>query len=114
MPHVAGVRCNWCSKERPAFRIHRLSSGQAICDYCLEWHNHALEVAGGTTEPIGCQGCQQTWPMLKAITPGEDVPLYVVPKDGLYQLLCKQCVVPYVTTRADLYKGTEFGQHLNI
>ena len=52
--------------------------------------------------------------MLKAITPGEDVPLYVVPKDGLYQLLCKQCVVPYVKKRADLYKGTEFGQHLNI
>jgi len=36
--------------------------------------------------------------------------MYVVPKDGIYQLLCACCVRPYVGKRADLYAGTRFGK----
>jgi len=36
--------------------------------------------------------------------------MYVVPKDGIYQMLCSACSRPYVSKRADLYRGTEFGR----
>jgi hypothetical protein len=102
------LRCNWCSKQRPSFRVHQLASRQAICDYCLDWHNEALlMLAGGI--PAGCQKCQRTWAQLRDETLGAEVRMYVVPKDGIYQLLCASCVKPYLPKRADLYRGTKFG-----
>lgn len=113
-PHVVAVRCNWCSQERPEHRVHRLTSQQAICDYCLEWHAAALNVLAGGM-PRGCQECGASWQTLQACTPGVQVRMYVVPKDGIYQLLCAACVRRYTPKRADLYAGTEFGRkHLNL
>ena len=40
---------------------------------------------------------------------GAEVRMYVVPKDGIYQLLCAGCVKPYLPKRKDLYRGTKFG-----
>jgi hypothetical protein len=108
-PRVVSVRCSWCSKQRPEFRVHRLTSGQALCDYCLEWHLAALEVLSGGV-PAGCQQCGADWARLRAAAPGVEVRMYVVPKDGIYQLLCACCVRPYVGKRADLYAGTRFGK----
>lgn len=101
-------QCNWCSKFRPDFLTHRLSSNQVICENCLDWHNAALEMLGGEP-PRGCQECGRSWQTLSAETPGLQVRMYVVPKDGIYQLLCPSCVRPYLPKRADLYRGTEFG-----
>lgn len=109
LPQLESVRCNYCSKHRFRFRVHRLQSGQAICDYCLDWHNHAVAFLGGET-PRGCQGCGLTWQTLRDSTTGVEVRMWVVIKDGIYQLLCKACVAPYVAQRADLYKGTKFGR----
>jgi hypothetical protein len=106
-------RCNWCSKERPAFRVHTLASRQNMCDVCLEWHIHAGDVLAGAV-PNGCQECGITWRALSDLTPGAEVRMYVVPKDGLLAVLCRTCVEPYTTKRADLYRGTEFGKHLNL
>ncbi len=100
--------CNWCGRNRPKYRIHRLHSKQVICDYCLDWQKHALDVLAGET-PRGCQGCVKTWQQLSAETPGDQVRMYVVPKDGIYQLLCKACVIPYLPKTSALYKGTQFG-----
>jgi hypothetical protein len=38
--------------------------------------------------------------------------MYVVPKDGIYQVHCATCVAAYVAKRADLYKGTQFGSEV--
>jgi hypothetical protein len=105
---IETVLCNWCTKFRPKFRVHRLTSNQVICDYCMAWHNHALEFLGGAI-PVGCQVCQRSWDTLRDTTPGEQVRLYVVPKDGYLQLMCLACVKPYLPKTKHLYKGTQFG-----
>jgi hypothetical protein len=35
--------------------------------------------------------------------------MYVVPRDGIYQILCRECAARYLPKRHDLYKGTAFG-----
>jgi hypothetical protein len=57
----------------------------------------------------GCQGCSATWEFLRDSTLGEEVRLFVVPRDGIYQVLCAACVRVYLPKRADLYGGTQFG-----
>ncbi len=110
---VPVFRCHFCSQMRPGWRIHRLGSinspAQCICDYCYEWHQKALAFLGGGEIP-GCQICGATWGILRdAVVESVEVRMYVVPKDGIYQVLCSTCIRPYVSTRADLYAGTRFG-----
>jgi hypothetical protein len=101
------VVCNWCTRALPKFRVHRLMSHQVICDYCLEWQDHAMEVLGGAV-PRGCQACGTSWYDLNARS-GQQVRMYVVPKDGIFQLLCIDCVRPHLPKTKELYKGTKFG-----
>lgn len=110
---LIGERCNFCSKPRPEFRFHRLTTGQIICDYCLEWHMHALEFLGGAP-PRGCQECGVTFEALRAASPDVEIAIrmFVIPKDGIYQLLCQACAAPYVQKRNDLYRGTRFGKEV--
>lgn len=85
-----------------------------VCDYCLEWHYHGLEVLGGQL-PSGCQKCGTPWAILRDREPSDEVRMYVVPKDGIYQVLCRECLPQYTIKRPDLYKGTKYGRHdLNL
>ena len=111
---VIAVRCHYCSRQLPAWRTHQLeSASQRICDDCLEWHNKAIEFLAGRAMP-GCQVCCATWEFLRDSALGVEVRMYVVPKDGIYQILCATCVGPYVSKRADLYQGTPFGHALKL
>lgn len=105
-PSIAlAVRCNWCSKQYPEHRVHRLSNKaqQVICDYCLDWHVKAMDFLGGAP-PCGCQNCDRSFADLIAAAPSAlDVRIYIVQKDGIYQMLCEVCVQPYVAKRTDLY-----------
>jgi len=105
---VVTVRCNWCSIEKPEFLVHRLGSGQVICDYCLDWHCTTLDWLGGGAIPRTCQICRTPW----ELTSPRDIAakIYVVPKDGIYQLLCEACVRPYTAKRTDLYGNTEYSK----
>jgi hypothetical protein len=105
---IETVPCHWCTKHRPRYRVHRFQSNQAICDYCLDWHYHCLEFLSGAA-PAGCQVCLTSWADLRARELGAQVRLYVVPKDGILQLLCAACVKPYLPKTKQLYKGTQFG-----
>lgn len=109
---IALVRCHYCSRERPPWRVHRLGSdarpAQTICDYCLEWHQRAIDLLSGHGIS-GCQACEATWETLRDREPDAEVRLYVVPRDGIYQVLCAACVQPYVKSRKDLYRGTPYG-----
>lgn len=113
LPGVVKVRCHFCSKEKPAFLIYQLTRAQRICDYCLEWHQKALDFLAGGPIP-GCQQCGHTFEFLHDSTPGVEVRMYVVPKDGVYQVLCAACIKPYLPKRADLFTGTEFGKTLKL
>jgi hypothetical protein len=108
------VRCHYCSRFRPQWRVHQLGTpgkpAQTICDVCLDWHQRAIDVLAGNAIS-GCQACGATWATLRDREPGVDVRLYVVPRDGIYQVLCKACVTPYVAKRGDLYAGTAFAHH---
>lgn len=65
--------------------------------------------------PRGCQVCETSWEILRDSTPGVEVRMYVVPKDGIMQLLCRSCCQQYVAKRPDLYHGTQFAKSgLNI
>jgi hypothetical protein len=89
--------------------VHRLQSNQVICDYCLEWHFHALDFLGGAV-PKGCQECGRPWEEIQNPTPGSATRMYVVPKDGIQQLLCESCVLPYAAKRQDIYGNTQFSK----
>jgi hypothetical protein len=106
-------KCHYCSHFRPEWRVHRLGvAAQTICDYCLEWHHRALDVLAGRAIS-GCQTCGASWETLRDRSPGVEVKLYVVPKDGIYQVLCADCIQPYTGARRDLYGGTAYGALLN-
>ncbi len=108
-PHIVmGVQCSYCSRHYPAPLVHRMKSNQVICENCLDWHNHALEFLGGAP-PRGCQECGETFEHLRESTVGVEVKMYVVARDGIYQVLCAKCIRDYVAKRPDLYKGTQFG-----
>lgn len=85
-----------------------MGDAQRICDDCLAWHNKALEFLAGGPIP-GCQGCGATFEFLRDSTLGVEIRLYVVPKDGIYQVLCQICCGSYVAKRSDLYRETPFG-----
>jgi hypothetical protein len=84
-----------------------------MCARCLEWHLHALALLSGDIPP-GCQECGLTFRVLQRAAGDADVRLYVVPRDGIYQVLCRRCCDLYVRSRRDLYKGTEFGFQQNL
>jgi hypothetical protein len=109
-PIVLAKTCHWCSRQVPPYRTHTLESKQTICDDCLGWHFHAQDMLGGAP-PRGCQVCQRSWEILRDSTKNVEVRMYVIPKDGILQLLCRDCCQRYVAKRQDLYKGTEFAKH---
>lgn len=110
---VIASRCHWCSRQLSPLDLAEFSSGQRMCSRCHEWHVHALQVLAGEL-PRGCQGCGLTLAELNSFATGATVRMYVVPKDGVYQVLCVTCKDAYCAQRADLYRGTQFGQRLKL
>ena len=82
----------------------------APCWDCYYWHRAALAVLAGCAPP-GCQGpCRRSWEDLRREGPGENVRMWVHPKDGIYQLLCGACSDAYERKRLDLYRATRYGR----
>ena len=102
-------KCRRCSKHRP---IEEFVAGGPVTGYCLrclEHHNEALELLCNGSLPRGCHECGLSIADLMARTSEADMPLYVHPKDGIYQLLCATCSDSYEQKRADLYRHTPHG-----
>ena len=107
------ARCHWCSRWQLPGDLLRLSTGQPMCFRCHEWHGHALQVLGGAL-PRGCQECRMSLEDLATLTGDPAMRMFVVPKDGIYQVLCAPCKDAYCRKRQDLYKNTKFGQELKL
>jgi hypothetical protein len=112
---VIASRCHYCSKQLSPEDMHTFMSGQNWCRSCFTWHLHAVEVLHGAF-PKGCQECGLLLDDLKKLSPAHEISvrMFVVPKDGIYQLLCRTCKDTYCMKRADLYKGTQFAAEQKI
>jgi hypothetical protein len=110
---IAALRCNYCSRQLPPHRVHAFGTAdkpaQTLCDDCIDWHLRAIDLLAGRGIPPGCQQCGDSKEILAEKSPTVEIRLYCVPSDGIYQVLCSRCVLPYVRQRADLYRGTAFG-----
>jgi hypothetical protein len=102
--------CRYCGKARPAEEI---LTGAGICVRCLEWHQIALDLLAGKL-PRGCQECGLSFETIRALAPGAEVKMYVVPRDGIYQVLCRPCCDVYVRKARTLYRGTAFAKSQNL
>jgi hypothetical protein len=99
-------RCRFCSQFRSKHEfIHDIITG--YCWHCYEWHQQALRVLAGE-DPPGCQECGTPYELLRAGAAG-DLRMYIHPKDGIYQVLCKRCSDRYERKRLDLYGDTPYG-----
>lgn len=111
-----GVRCQYCDKSRHPKEVARLGGGVVMCFICADWHSHALKMLSGET-PRGCQECGTTFSSLKVSQKlGRDayITMRLVPKDGIYQVLCDPCAAKYRVKRKEYYRGTQFGDRLKI
>ena len=99
---IIAARCNYCSRQQTPAQLHRIGGegGKVICQRCMEWHDKAISAAGGQM-PHACQECGITSEQLEAVY--NRVRYFLVPKDGVYQILCSHCEREYVAKRQDLY-----------
>lgn len=102
------VRCNYCSRHYSPGDLTRFSSEVRICKKCREKHEQAVDALCGKREPE-CQGCQTSLTDLALAAGVDSVPMFVHPKDGVYQLLCFKCSDDYEKKRRDLYANTPYG-----
>lgn len=51
---------------------------------------------------------------LNDLSVGPTSRMYVIPIDGIYAVACATCKAEYCLKRADLYRGTAFGQEQKI
>jgi hypothetical protein len=111
---VIGERCHYCSKWRAPREIQELGTGGAkICMHCLEWHFKAIRILAGNP-PDGCQKCGLKFQDLKECDALGNLRMYLVVKDGIYQVLCEPCNAIYERKRADLFRETEYGKRKGI
>lgn len=111
---VMGVRCHYCSQYRPPRDVQSMGAGGAkICLRCLEWHQKALMALCGNPPP-GCQTCGVKFRDLKEFDGAGNLRMYVVQKDGIYQVICQTCNEKYLPLRRDLFRDTLFGKQKGI
>lgn len=116
---IVTVRCHYCSKDQHPGEIISIGTGGAkMCFRCYEWHVENINALAQGGVPMGCFECRVTWAELRArVGPDDnpdDVKMFLVPKDGIYQLLCRTCSDAYERKRADLLRGTLYGQRKGV
>ncbi len=111
-----GVKCNYCSKERHPAEVMRLGPGGAlICIRCLDANEQALRALNTGTPPKECQECLTPFELMPCDPQGNiPIELRMLPKDGIWQVLCKRCAAGYEAKRSDLIRGTAYGRQQGI
>lgn len=118
-PAIINAKCHYCSQWRLPGEIIQIGvGGVKMCFHCHEWHVKQIDAVAIGGVPPGCFDCRKTWEELRLSfdlgdNPSE-VKMFLVPKDGIYQLLCRTCSDAYEQKRADLLKGTQHGQTKGI
>ncbi|MCC7235590.1 MAG: hypothetical protein IT163_09825 [Bryobacterales bacterium] len=76
-----------------------------MCLKCYTWHVVAIAQVRGIT---GCCECHSTFRQLRERTGRSG--LRLVPKDGIYQLMCEPCYGPWLLLNREQVKGTAFAK----
>lgn len=72
-----------------------------------------MKVLAGEPPP-GCQECGLSFADLDKRAAGGNISMSIVPKDGIYQVICELCAEKYFPKRADLLAGTDFGRQIGL
>lgn len=106
-------RCRNCERWRVAGDFAG-SGFSRICGDCWAKHLECLAVIASGGVPAACHGCGMKLKTLKEREPGDDIRMALHMKDGVYQLLCRNCDSRYVRAQADRFRGTPYGRALNL
>lgn len=100
-------KCKRCQKFSPAAEFVGAGHGR-YCWSCYEKHLAVIATIQGKTECCDCQ--------VKLIgdRPGVKLACRLVPKDGVYQLLCEPCFQRWVLLTPAMFRGTPFGKAMNL
>lgn len=101
------IKCPRCQRFSPAEEFVGAGHG-FYCWRCYEKHMTMLAEFRGVTQ---CYECQ-----VKVVgdRPGEQLTCRLVPKDGVYQLLCELCFDKWMRLVPEMFKGTPFGKAMNL
>jgi hypothetical protein len=111
--HV-GLRCRFCGSFRHR-REFVLPDRTTIspCVECYQAHEEALFALAEKVEP-GCYDCRRKLSELPSENAHDDVSMCLHWKDGLYQLLCRQCSATYEVKKKDMYADTPYGHRRKL
>lgn len=111
---IIALRCHWCSKQYPPTELMALSSNQLMCRNCFGHHLVALDVLAKKIIPTECHLCHTPLSVLNDLEPGPTTRMYVINIDHAYAVACGTCKDKYMRKRADLIKGTAYGEELKV
>lgn len=104
------VTCRLCSKPRdPREFVGDVRTG--YCWDCYTWHRKALNVLAGDP-PTECQLCGVK--VADLVARYRSARFVLVPKDGVYQILCKPCEMVYAPKRRDLFERTPYWERVKV
>jgi hypothetical protein len=106
--HRLRLPCRQCSRYRA---VEEFVGGPVVgtCQDCYSANAVAIAELRGIT---GCCGCNTTFAAMREREGAAR--LRLVPKDGVWQLICDRCFDYYATMRRDLYGHTPFGRKRNL
>ncbi len=80
-----------------------------MCVDCYTWHAIAIAELRGIT---GCFECRTTFRELRERRKTSHMRL--VPKDGIYQVICERCYGPWLLLNREQVKGTPFAKERKL
>jgi hypothetical protein len=102
------AKCPQCGKHCAP---EELAGSQPRCYQCQEWHERAVNVLNAS---LGCYDCKKSWEQFRAEAGPAEVKMYIVPRDGIYQVLCRPCCDEFVRLSRALYAGTAFAEAMKL
>lgn len=103
------VQCRRCTKWRSPHEF----VGDTITGYCLQcYSDHCIQIAQIRGIDLCCE-CKLTFTQLRARNGGK-LRMTMVPKDGIYQLLCHICNARFEQLSKHFFKGTPYGKAQNL
>ena len=110
---IFSVRCHYCSGWANKHELVTIGAAAKMCWKCWERHLEALSMLKGD-RLWSCGGCKLSVQELNEQSTRPYISMWVVFKDGIYQVLCTPCRLGYEQKRKDLFKGTPYGDKIKL
>ena len=106
VPIIVSVKCHSCQQFYDPREVISVANVHT-CQKCWEWHEKAIQQL--VTATGGCPECRRSHDEIGRDYPNGEPEYVLVPKDGIYQLLCRRCEEAYALQRKEMFVGTEHG-----